>query len=94
MWGTWCGREVEFYSRCGELVAPLTWAQVQAICGRRVQAHAIATKAAFARMMGPFPFVKRAMLAVRPFQKVWRTEGMAWWWATTISRPLTSPLPW
>jgi len=33
MWGTWCGREGEFFKRCAELVNPLSWSEVLAVCG-------------------------------------------------------------
>lgn len=42
-WGKWCGREVEYYKRCAELVEPLSWSEIQAICGVRTAAWAQVT---------------------------------------------------
>jgi len=40
MWGTWLGREEEFYLRCAHLVDPLIWPQILTICGPDVGARA------------------------------------------------------
>ncbi len=37
LWGDWAGREIEFYRACAQLVDPLTWEQVQQLCGPRVR---------------------------------------------------------
>jgi hypothetical protein len=39
-WGTWVGREEEFYRECAARVNALEWTQVLAICGPAVRAHA------------------------------------------------------
>lgn len=39
-WGSWYGREREFYQACGSLVAPLNWSEILAICGSNVRAWA------------------------------------------------------
>lgn len=33
MWGTWAGKEEEFFKACGDLIAPLEWRDVQEILG-------------------------------------------------------------
>jgi len=40
IWGAWRGREHEFFGRCAELVSPLSWTDVLAICGPEVRMHA------------------------------------------------------
>jgi hypothetical protein len=39
-WGNWFGREQEFYRACADLVAPLSWQNVVAICGPETQLRA------------------------------------------------------
>lgn len=40
MWGTWLGREAEFYVECWKRVSALSWAEVLAICGPETRMHA------------------------------------------------------
>jgi hypothetical protein len=35
-WGSWVGREAEFYRACAELVRPLAWDEITRICGPRL----------------------------------------------------------
>lgn len=51
LWGDWRGREIEFFRRCAEMVAPLTWEQVTAIGGTRVRAHALIAQQAYRRLL-------------------------------------------
>jgi hypothetical protein len=37
LWGDWAGREIEFYRACAGLVESLTWQEVEAKCGPRVE---------------------------------------------------------
>ena len=37
MWGSWCEREGEFFQRCAELVSPMSWTEVAAVCGSEVR---------------------------------------------------------
>ena len=48
-WGTWAGREQEFYAECAKLVAPLSWADVERLGGTRVALLARLAREAFAR---------------------------------------------
>jgi hypothetical protein len=48
VWGTWLGREAEFYVECWNKVSALSWAQVLAICGQETRMHARRVAAAFA----------------------------------------------
>lgn len=50
IWGNWHGREREFYRACAELVAPLSWPEVLAICGPETQARARLTRKAYRRL--------------------------------------------
>jgi len=50
IWGEWCGREVDFFVRCAELVERLSWSEVLAICGPEAHAYARLTKHAFAKL--------------------------------------------
>jgi hypothetical protein len=50
IWGKWRGREHEFFCRCGELVSPLSWADVLAICGPTTRAYAQLTQEAYGRL--------------------------------------------
>jgi Fe-S-cluster containining protein len=69
LWGAWRGREQAFYVRCAELVDPLPWAEVLAICGPETKAHARLTVQAFAKLTdekvpktlnaGSYQFVQR-----------------------------------
>jgi hypothetical protein len=49
-WGEWRGREQEFFCRCGELVRPLAWTDVLAICGPNTRAYARLTQEAYRRL--------------------------------------------
>ena len=37
LWGSWAGREIDFYRACHRLVNPLPWDQVEQTCGQRVR---------------------------------------------------------
>ncbi len=50
VWGEWRGREVEFYGRCADLVAPLCWSEVLAICGPEARACERVTRHAYERL--------------------------------------------
>lgn len=50
LWGTWIGREREFYGECARLVDTLTWSDVRAVCGPRVRALASLLRDAFQRL--------------------------------------------
>jgi hypothetical protein len=50
MWGEWLGREHEFFVGCADIVDPLSWAEVLAICGPAARAYAQLTERAFARL--------------------------------------------
>lgn len=47
LWGSWLGRERDFYGLCGRRVEPLTWPDVERICGSDVAALAHLTRHAF-----------------------------------------------
>jgi hypothetical protein len=49
-WGNWYGRELEFYRACAELVAPLSWENVVAICGPELQLRARLTAQAYRQL--------------------------------------------
>jgi hypothetical protein len=51
LWGKWRGRQHEFFCRCGELVSPLGWADVLAICGPTTRAYAQLTQKAYGRLI-------------------------------------------
>ncbi len=38
-WGTWFGRETEFYKECALLANNLTWSDIERICGPELQIH-------------------------------------------------------
>lgn len=46
-WGTWLGREAQFYSECWKRVKALSWTDVLAICGPDVRVRARAVVAAY-----------------------------------------------
>jgi hypothetical protein len=50
LWGEWLGREHEFFVRCAEIVEPLSWAGVLAICGPTARALTRLTERAFAQL--------------------------------------------
>jgi hypothetical protein len=50
LWGTWRGREQEFFRRCAELVSPLSWADVLAACGPSARMHALLVMAPYRRL--------------------------------------------
>jgi len=50
IWGAWRGREHEFFARCAELVRPLSWADVLAICGAEARVHARLTEESYRRL--------------------------------------------
>jgi hypothetical protein len=45
LWGSWIGKEEEFYSKCAKLVQPLAWDEVSDICGPVVMAYLGAARA-------------------------------------------------
>ncbi len=74
LWGEWCGRESQFFARCAQLVEPLSWADVVAITGPRVRAHARLTAEAFRRLLSDD--VPPA-LTVGPIELVHVRQGVA-----------------
>jgi hypothetical protein len=50
-WGTWAGRQLDYFARCAELVAPLEWGDVSRICGPEVDALARVARRAHARLL-------------------------------------------
>jgi hypothetical protein len=50
LWGEWAGREIDFYRACGRLVEPLSWDQVEQICGPRVRILAGLLRDAYASL--------------------------------------------
>jgi hypothetical protein len=51
VWGTWAGREPDFYRACARLVDPLNWEQVQTICGPRVRILADLLRDAYTHLL-------------------------------------------
>lgn len=49
IWGTWHGRENEYYVACASLVKALNWPQVLAVCGPQVNALARLVQQAYAQ---------------------------------------------
>ncbi len=47
LWGTWAGREREFYRSSAALVNPLTWQEVRALCGPEVGVYVRLTQEAY-----------------------------------------------
>ena len=75
LWGEWLGREEDYYRRCAELVAPLTWADVRAIGGPELEALARVTLRAHHLLTSPDLFP--ATLKVGSFQIVSQRDGGA-----------------
>ncbi len=50
LWGSWTGREAEFYRACAELVRPLDFQQITRLCGPRVTARASLVREKFDRL--------------------------------------------
>lgn len=75
LWGTWLGREREFYRECAERVEPLTWKDVLRISGPVVDARARVARQAFETLLredlparltaGPFQIVSSGHEGVR-----------------------------
>ncbi|MCE9574197.1 MAG: hypothetical protein K8W52_13705 [Deltaproteobacteria bacterium] len=53
VWGTWAGREREFFARAHALVRGLTWARVLEVCGPEVAGRAKVLVAAYQRHGDP-----------------------------------------
>ena len=51
VWGTWYGREREFYRECARLVATLTWPDVVRMSGTELTIYTRLTQAAHARLV-------------------------------------------
>ncbi len=51
VWGEWLGHEEEFFKACAQLVNALTWSEVVAVCGPKVQAHAQLTVEAYRKLI-------------------------------------------
>lgn len=50
-WGSWLGREREFYVECARRVTPLGWADVRRIGGAPIAIHEHMVRAAYSRLM-------------------------------------------
>jgi hypothetical protein len=48
-WGSWAGRAKEYYVKCAQRVERMTWSDVVAVCGTRVQLQVRATQDSYAR---------------------------------------------
>lgn len=73
VWGDWRGHEGEFFSRCAELVSPLSWTDILAITGPRVRAYAQLTRQAYRELLShDIP----PALEVGPFEMVHVQNGM------------------
>jgi hypothetical protein len=55
LWGSWHGREIDYFLRCARLVAPMSWAEVAAACGSEARVNAELVRAAFADLARPVP---------------------------------------
>jgi len=53
LWGEWAGREIDFYRACYRLVEPLSWDQVERICGQRVRILAGLVRDAYENLQSP-----------------------------------------
>ncbi len=74
LWGAWRGREGEFFSRCADLVTPLSWPDVLAIAGPRARVYARLTLEAYRRLVSDeLP----PALTVGPIQLVHVRNGVA-----------------
>jgi hypothetical protein len=51
LWGSWAGRETDFYGECARLVERLAWPDVLAISGPAVRVHARLTFEAYQKLM-------------------------------------------
>jgi hypothetical protein len=51
LWGSWVGREAEFYRECSRLVNELDWSKVVAISGAEVQIYERLLRQAYAKLM-------------------------------------------
>jgi Fe-S-cluster containining protein len=50
IWGQWCGREIDFFVRCADLVTNLSWNDVLAVSGPEAHAYARLTRQAYSRL--------------------------------------------
>ena len=88
IWGEWRGRQHEFFCRCGELVSPLGWADVLAICGAEARGFARLTLEAYGRLTADdIPSHLRA----GPFQVAQIREAMTRVNTYSIYDPLDVP---
>ena len=88
IWGDWRGREGEFFRRCAELVTPLSWADVLAICGQEVRACARLTQDAHRQLIsGDVP----AALSVGAIQLVQIRQDVTRVASYSYSDPLDVP---
>lgn len=54
-WGSWAGREEDFYRACAAAVAELAWEDVVAACGVRVRIRALLARREWARALSEAP---------------------------------------
>jgi hypothetical protein len=52
-WGSWLGREMEYYQECAKLVSALTWTEVRQLGGASVLALVAAAKHSYAALIEP-----------------------------------------
>ncbi len=50
-WGSWYGREAEFYQRCASLIETLDWNEILAICGPEVPLRARLLQTAYQKLV-------------------------------------------
>ncbi|MCI0601988.1 hypothetical protein L0156_03165 [bacterium] len=53
-WGTWIGREKDFFIACYKLIRPLSWKDVQTICGASLQNLEQNTLTSYAKLTSDF----------------------------------------
>ena len=74
VWGSWLGREQEFFIECARLVDSLSWDQVVEICGSQARIQADLTRHAFAQLVSEeIP----ASLKAGSFQLIQITNGIS-----------------
>lgn len=87
-WGEWIDREPDFYRACARLVDPLSWDQVQNICGPRVRILADLLRDAYAHLLSD---AIPERLRFQPFQVTTIEPGRSRIVAYSALDPLSIP---
>jgi hypothetical protein len=94
-WGSWAGREEEFYVRCAELVDAMRWADVLAACGSEAGVYARVLQGCYENLVRaslPERLAVGAFQTVHMDDKTWRVQTYSFLDPLDVPRPMMEAL--